>query len=244
MFAFAFQLLCHTVGPGVAQASCMMIRNGVTAIVCVCVIATIGVGQERSRDDDSLRERAQRLEPYIVQSAARYGIDPRLLWTLCFVESRFRVDAISPKGARGPMQFMSDTAALYGLNNPHDPQTAIDAGARYLRDLLKKFDGRVDLAVAAYNAGAGAVQSYLTGKPLLLRTGKVINPRGITNGGIPPYPETQNYVNSILRWSFGSTPVSRTDQKQNQSFTFSKKIARKKFSSQPITTSSFIDVEP
>src|SRR4051812_13112296 len=104
MFAFAFQLLCHTVGPHVAHASCMMIRNVVTAIVCVCVIATLGVGQKRSRDDDSLRGRAQRLEPYIIQSAARYGIDPRLLWTLCFVESRFRLEAVSPKGARGPMQ--------------------------------------------------------------------------------------------------------------------------------------------
>jgi soluble lytic murein transglycosylase-like protein len=149
-------------------------------------------------DSQSLQERARVLEPFIIESARRYGIDVRILRTVCFVESRFRVNAVSPKGARGPMQFTPETAVRYGLTNPHDPKTAIDAAARYLRDLLKKFDGRVDLAVAAYNAGEGAVESFRTGRPLLLRTGKIINSRGLMTGGVPPYPETQTYVNQIM----------------------------------------------
>jgi len=64
--------------------------------------------------------------------------------------------------------------------------------------LLMKFDGRVDLAVAAYNAGEGAVESFRTGRPVLLRSGKIINPRQLVTGGVPPYRETQNYVNQIL----------------------------------------------
>ena len=122
----------------------------------------------------------------------------RILRAMCFVESRFLVDAVSPKGARGPMQFMPETAVRYGLRNPHDPKTAIDAAARYLRDLLTKFDGRVDLAVAAYNAGEGAVESFRTGRPLPLRSGKIINPHQLVTGGVPPYRETQNYVKQIL----------------------------------------------
>jgi len=97
------------------------------------------------------------------------------------------------------MQFMPDTARRYGLQNPHDPRAAIDAGARYLRDLLFRFNGRLDLALAAYNAGEGTVESYLTGRPLRLTGGKIINPRGLVTGGLPPYAETRTYVNSILR---------------------------------------------
>jgi len=96
------------------------------------------------------------------------------------------------------MQFISETASRYGLRNPHDPREAIDAAARYMRDLLAKFDGRVDLALAAYNAGEATVESFRTGRTLVLRTGKVINPRGIVTGGIPPYTETQAYVRSAI----------------------------------------------
>jgi hypothetical protein len=97
------------------------------------------------------------------------------------------------------MQFMPDTARRYGLQNPHDPRAAIDAGARYLRDLLIRFNGRLDLTLAAYNAGEGTVESFLTGRPLRLTSGKIINPRGLVTGGLPPYAETRTYVNSILR---------------------------------------------
>jgi soluble lytic murein transglycosylase-like protein len=146
----------------------------------------------------SLQERSRQLEPLILASAKRYGIDPRILSGVCFTESRYRLDAISPKGARGLMQFMPDTARRYGLQDPHDPRAAIDAGARYLRDLLVRFNGRLDLALAAYNAGEGTVESFLTGRPLRLTGGKIINPRGLVTGGLPPYTETHNYVNSII----------------------------------------------
>jgi len=96
------------------------------------------------------------------------------------------------------MQFMPDTAKRFGVRNPHDPQQAIDAAARYLRDLLMKFDGRLDLALAAYNAGEGTVESFQTGRPLVLASGKIINRRGRITGGIPPYRETQDYVRSAI----------------------------------------------
>lgn len=162
----------------------------------MCVVVTVAA-QDR-HDDRALHERAVRLEPFIVVAAKRYGVDARLLRAICFIESRYRVNVISPKGARGPMQFMPDTAARYGLLDPHDPEQAIDAGARYFRDLLRKFDGRVDLALAAYNAGEGAVISFMRGKPLVLRDGRIVNARGVVTGGIPPYAETQKYVRSIL----------------------------------------------
>ena len=164
-------------------------------LVFVSVSVNAQVGKER---DLSFQERAQRLEPFIVQSAQRHGIDPRILRIVCYLESRFRLDAVSPKGARGPMQFMPETAARYALRNPHDPKAAIDAGARYVRDLLRKFDGRVDLALAAYNAGEGTVEAFRTGRSLRLISGKVINRARTITGGVPPYRETQEYVRSAI----------------------------------------------
>lgn len=169
----------------------------IKSLLLSLLLAPASMAQMRE-DSLSVQERERALEPFIIEAAKRYEIDARILRAVCFVESRFRVDAVSPKGARGPMQFMPDTAVRYGLRNPHDPKTAIDAAARYLRDLLKKFNGRIDLAVAAYNAGEGAVESFRTGRPLLLRSGKIINPHQLVTGGVPPYRETQNYVKQIL----------------------------------------------
>lgn len=167
----------------------------VTLMVMCAVVTT--AGQDR-HNDRALRERAIRLEPFIVAAANRYGVDARILSAICFIESRYRIKVVSPKGARGPMQFMPDTAARYGLRDPHNPEQAIDAAARYFRDLLRKFGGRVDLALAAYNAGEGTVISFMRGKPLALRNGRIVNARGVVTGGIPPYVETQRYVRSVL----------------------------------------------
>jgi soluble lytic murein transglycosylase-like protein len=156
------------------------------------------MAQARRQPGPSLPERERQLEPLIIDSAQRYGIDPRILRTVCFIESRFRPNAVSPKGARGLMQFMPETAVAYGLQNPHDPKAAIDAAAHYLRDLLRKFGGRVDLALAAYNAGEGTVESFQTGRPLVLANRKIINPRRLITGGMPPYRETQQYVKSAI----------------------------------------------
>ena len=174
-------------------------------LTLMSVLVTV-VAQDR-HDDQAVQERAIRLEPFIVAAARRYGIDARILRAICFVESRYRIDAVSPKGARGPMQFMPETAARYGLRDPHDREQAIDAAARYSRDLLKRFDGRIDLALAAYNAGEGAVSSFRTGKPLVLRNGKIVNARGAVTGGIPPYAETQRYVRSVLTLLIGRAPI-------------------------------------
>jgi soluble lytic murein transglycosylase-like protein len=175
----------------------MTLRVLCATLMLVC-LALSAEGQNRHHDDRSVQERANRLEPFIVAAARRYHVDTRILRAICFVESRYRINVVSPKGARGPMQFMPGTAARYGVNDPHNPQQAFDAGARYLRDLLKRFDGRVDLALAAYNAGEGTVNSFLTGQPLVLKSGKIVNARGSVTGGIPPYMETQKYVRTVL----------------------------------------------
>lgn len=106
----------------------------------------------------------------------RYGVDPALLDAVAKQESAYDPRAVSPAGAQGLMQLMPGTADGLGVTDPFDPTQAVDGAARLLRDLLERF-GQVDLALAGYNAGPGAVLRY---------------------GGIPPYPETQNYVRSIL----------------------------------------------
>ncbi len=187
------------------------------SILILLLLTTSAMAQLRREAGPSLQERSQQWEPLIVESANRYGIDARILRVVCFLESRFRPGAISPKGARGPMQFMPETAVAYSLQNPHDPKAAIDAAAHYLRDLLTRFAGRVDLALAAYNAGEGTVESFQSGRRLVLPSGKIINPRRLITGGIPPYQETRAYVRSAIalfaneqtgnHWRVG--PISR-----------------------------------
>ena len=118
----------------------------------------------------------------------QYGVDPFLIYCTMAQESSFTAGATSPKGAQGLMQLMPDTAARYGVTNPYDVGQSIKGGTRYLKDLLTMFDGRVDLALAGYNAGEGAVMKY----------GKTI----------PPYTETRNYVRLILKRYNTKKPVS------------------------------------
>jgi soluble lytic murein transglycosylase-like protein len=110
---------------------------------------------------------------------AEHGVDPYLIYCLMSQESGFTSGATSPKGAQGLMQLMPGTAARYGVTNPYDLAQNIKGGTRYLKDLLKMFDGRVDLALAGYNAGEGAVMKY--------------------GNTVPPYSETRNYVRLILQ---------------------------------------------
>ncbi len=218
-----------------------------TSILLVLTATTMA--QVRGQPGPSLQQRQQQLEPFISASARSYGIDPRILRAVCFIESRFRNDAVSPKGAGGPMQFMPATARRYGLQNPHDPKAAIDAAAHYLRDLLTKFGGRLDLALAAYNAGEGTVESFQIGKPLVLATGQIINPHGVITGGVPPYRETETYVRSAIRLLIADTystvprltssrprngPTMRDDRDQNK---------RSRSAATSSTRSSFIEVQ-
>jgi soluble lytic murein transglycosylase-like protein len=116
----------------------------------------------------------------IAEAERRYGLPPNLLRALIWAESRFNPMAVSPAGAAGLAQLMPATARELGVRNRHDPIASIDGGARYLRDMLKRFDA-VHLALAAYNAGPGAVSRA----------------RGIPRNG-----ETPQYVRTVLsRWS-------------------------------------------
>ncbi len=131
-----------------------------------------------------------RIDGLIRLYANQSGIDPYLVFCLMNQESRFTSGATSNKGAMGLMQLMPGTAARYGVTNPYDQAQSIMGGTRYLKDLLKMFNGRIDLALAGYNAGENAVIKY-----------------GYT---IPPYDETRNYVKLIIK-RYGR--VTTTEQK-------------------------------
>ena len=146
---------------------------------------------ERAKSGESQLREAINIE------AARYSIDPDLVFALVWQESRWNLKAVSPKKARGPMQLMPETAARFGVRDPHDPKEAARGGVAYLVWLLDRFGGNVSLALASYNAGECAVDAYRSGKPIILPGGKVVNPRGIRTNGIPPYPETENYVRRV-----------------------------------------------
>lgn len=148
--------------------------------------------------DAVVLQRAARYEDLMIEAGARHGVDPRLLWTIAYLETRFRPDQVSQAGARGMMQFMPVTAARFDLDDPHDAVASIDAAARYLRELQTTFGHRLDLILAAYNAGETAVLAFRDGRTLLLSNGKAINPKAIRTGGVPPYRETVRYVNDGL----------------------------------------------
>ncbi|MBR1858815.1 MAG: lytic transglycosylase domain-containing protein [Selenomonadaceae bacterium] len=122
------------------------------------------------------RESILSTEEMLEAAAAKYNVDPKLVRAVAIAESDLNQSAISSKGAIGVMQLMPETARSLGVD-PYDVQQNIDGGTRYLKQLLDSFNGDVQKAIAAYNAGSGAVRRY---------------------GGIPPYAETQRYVGRVM----------------------------------------------
>ena len=118
----------------------------------------------------------------IEAACAKYGLNPNLLAGLIEQESHFDPTVGSAAGAQGLTELMPETASSLGVTDPHDPTQSIEGGARLLSEKLKEFGGNTELALAAYNAGSGAVQQY---------------------NGIPPYPETEQYVQKVLGYASG-----------------------------------------
>ena len=125
----------------------------------------------------SVNDYTSRLDAIFGEAASRYSVSKDLLLSVAKAESEFNVNATSKSGAMGLMQLMPDTAKYLGVDDPYDPEENVFGGAKLLSELLNKYDGNISYALAAYNAGSGNVDKY---------------------GGIPPFEETQNYVEKIL----------------------------------------------
>ena len=117
------------------------------------------------------------LEALAADVARRHGLAPALVLAVASVESGFQPKAVSPKGAQGLMQLMPATAASLGVSDAFDPETNLEGGSRYLAELINLYGGDLTKALAAYNAGPGAVKRH---------------------GGVPPYQETRAYVKKVL----------------------------------------------
>lgn len=138
------------------------------------------------------------MDALFAEAARKYHVDINLLKAIGKAESDFNASAVSSAGAVGVMQLMPGTARSLGVSNPYDARQNIMGGAKYISQLLDKYDGNVKLALAAYNAGPGNVDKY---------------------GGIPPFRETQNYVERVMRYagepiSTGKTISAKSDAPQ------------------------------
>jgi soluble lytic murein transglycosylase len=122
---------------------------------------------------------SNQFDPIISDASKKYGLEAPLIKAVIKAESDFDPNAISHKGARGLMQIMPMNYRLLNVENPFDPHQSIDAGARYLRDMMDRYNGKLNLSLAAYNAGPGAVDRH---------------------GGVPPYQETEEYIERVMRY--------------------------------------------
>jgi soluble lytic murein transglycosylase-like protein len=142
------------------------------------IVAANAHGQQASQEE---------IDAAIVMAAARHNVDPNLVRAVVKVESNFNSNAVSRKGAMGLMQLMPATARQLNVKNPFDPEQNVDAGVRHLKQLLENYGGDVNLTLAAYNAGSGAVAR---------------------SAGVPRFAETQNYVRKITNLYYGGFDFS------------------------------------
>jgi hypothetical protein len=149
------------------------------------IIAANSHGHQASPDE---------IDQSIVMAAARHNVDPNLVRAVIKVESNFNSNAVSNKGAMGLMQLMPQTARELKVKNPFDPEQNVDAGVRHLKYLLENYNGDVNLTLAAYNAGEGAVRR---------------------SAGVPHYSETQNYVKRITNLYYGGFDISTSGTSKN-----------------------------
>jgi soluble lytic murein transglycosylase-like protein len=179
---------------------CILVLGAAAAQLATAdVKIVIGPSGRKVIVNEDLAQRARRLsnrlvpvpdrglEPLIARHSERQNLDPRLVRAVIQAESGYNLRALSNKGAMGLMQLMPATASLLNVRHPYDADDNLRGGTAYLRSLLDRFAGSLELAVAAYNAGPGAVERH---------------------GGVPPYQETREYVRRVLALYRGDEPYT------------------------------------
>ncbi len=166
-----------------AIISLFFLTNITTLVLSPAIVPVVNAAQVETIPSDIPLSGDCDLDWIIFRAGEKAGIDPRFIHAVIKQESRYDPKAVSAAGAQGLMQMMPATAKRFGLKDPFDPAANVEAGTKYLKWLLERFDGDVSLALAGYNAGEGSVDKYK---------------------GVPPYGETQNYVKQIVS-NYGRT---------------------------------------